>query len=134
MVTRRRRLAWCHDPIELTLPCPEDWEGGPPADLERDENGRPMERKWIAGHEVIVHYDDLPPGDMSVVDGIPATTPLRTVIDLATSVDREHFDRMVQDCLDRRMFTIQEALDRVAAPDMATHPGASILRRALPTS
>ena len=103
------------------------------AALELDENGRPMERGWVDGHEVIVHHDDLPFADITVVDGIPVTTALRTMIDLATSVDREHLDRMVQDCLDRRLFTREDAVTRLAAPDMASHPGAVVLRRALPS-
>jgi hypothetical protein len=38
----------------------------------------------------------------------------------------------VQDCLRRRLFTVEEALARLAQPDMLTRPGAKLLRQALP--
>jgi hypothetical protein len=37
----------------------------------------------------------------------------------------------VQDCLDRRLFTAEEAWARLAEQDMVRRPGAELLRRAL---
>jgi hypothetical protein len=97
--------------------------------LERfiDDNGCPAERRLIGGQEVIVHYDDIPDRDRTVVDGIPVTTALRTVIDLAVSLDRAHLERIVEDCLARQLFTIEEASARLAEPDMRERRGALLL-------
>jgi hypothetical protein len=67
-----------------------------------------------------------------VVDGIPVTTAPRTVIDLAPEVDRVMLERIVDDAMARRLFTIEEAWERLAERDMQTRPGAEILRRLLP--
>jgi hypothetical protein len=101
--------------------------------LYLDLNGNPTERRWLGGQEVIVHYVDIPEKDRTMVRGIPCTTALRTVIDIATSVDRDHLCRMIDDCLTRRLFTLEEARARLAEGDMARHPGAPLVRRALPT-
>jgi hypothetical protein len=76
--------------------------------------------------------DDIPDHDTTTVHGIPCTTALRTVIDIAPDVEPAHLERIVHDCLDRRLFTVDEARGRLAQPDMATRAGAQILRRVLP--
>jgi hypothetical protein len=101
-------------------------------DLYFDSNGVLTERLWLAGQEVIAHYDDVPECDLTVVDGIPCTTALRTVIDLAPELDSPQLDRMVRDCLDRGLFTVEEATARLAEPDMSNRRGAWMLARHLP--
>ena len=96
-----------------------------------DSNGVLTEQRWIGGQEVIVHYDDVPETDRTVRDGIPMTTPLRTVIDIAPDIDEAELHRIIGDCLRRRLFTVDEALARVARPDMVSRPGALLLLRAL---
>ncbi len=96
-----------------------------------DADGVLVERRRVGGQEVIVHYDDIPASDVTTVDGIPVTTPLRTVIDIAPDVDPDHLDQIVRDCLDRKLFTIDEARCRLAQPDMATRRGAALLRQRL---
>lgn len=81
--------------------------------------------------EVVVHYEDIPPKDITCVDGIRCTTPLRTVIDLAPEVDAPQLRRMVKDCLDRGLFTVEEALSRLAEDDMRTRPGALLVHAVL---
>lgn len=99
--------------------------------MERDSNGCPTER--VEGQEVIVHYDDIPAKDITTVDGIRCTTALRTIIDLAAEVDDDHLERMVRDALRRRLFTVEEAMARVAEDDIRRRPGAVRLRQLLPT-
>ena len=77
------------------------------------------------------HYDDIPETDITTVKGIRCTTALRTVIDIAPEVDAEHLEVIVQDCLGRHLFTVDEAWTRLAEPDMVERPGAELLRRAL---
>ena len=101
-------------------------------DTDFDRNGCFIERVEVGGKEIIVHYDDIPETDMTVVDGIPVTTALRTVIDLAPDVDRFTLERMVDDALARRLFTVEEAWARLAERDMLHRPGAENLRRLLP--
>jgi hypothetical protein len=92
-----------------------------------DANGVLTEHRWIDGQEVIVHYDDVPESDITVVDGIRCTNALRTVIDIAPDLDALHLDRVVRDCLDRDLFTVEEALARIAQPDMQGRLGATLL-------
>lgn len=96
-----------------------------------DSNGCPAERVVIGGTEVVIHYDDIPESDVTTVNGIPCTTPLRTVIDLAPQLGRDDLALMVRDCIDRGLFTADEALARVAEPVMRTRRGAPLLRQIL---
>jgi hypothetical protein len=97
-----------------------------------DGNGDPVEIVMIDGEEVIVHHtDSLPPHDITEVRGIPCTTPVRTVIDLAPEVDRDELDHMVEHFLDRGLMTVDEAWARLAEDDMADRRGAALLREVL---
>ena len=49
-----------------------------------------------------------------------------TVIDLAPEVTPSHLAEMVQDCLGRRLFTVEEAFRRIAEPDMVGRKGADL--------
>ena len=53
-----------------------------------------------------------------------ADDPLRTVIDIAPLVDGDQLEIMVQDWLERGLFTIEEAWARITEPDMLVDPGA----------
>jgi hypothetical protein len=99
-----------------------------PGSIYFDGNGVLTEHQWIDGQEVVVHYDDVPESDITLVNGIRCTTALRTVIDLAPDLDPAHLDRMVRDCLDRGLFTVDEALSRIAQPDMQGRLGAVLVR------
>lgn len=99
-----------------------------------DGNGGLTERTWIDGQEVVIHHDDVPPSDLTVVDGIPCTTALRTVIDLAPELTRPRLNEIVEDALARGLFSTGEALQRLAEPDMVGRRGAELLREVLPPS
>jgi hypothetical protein len=99
-----------------------------------DGNGLLMERIWIGDQEVIIHRDDVPESDLTTVQGIRCTTPLRTAIDVAPEVEPSHLVEMVNDCLERGLFTLETAWQRLAEPDMVDRRGAELLRRALPPS
>ena len=96
-----------------------------------DGNGLLVERRWLGGQEVIIHRDDVPDSDVTMLDGIRVTTPLRTVIDVAPDVEASHLEEMVQDCLDRGLFTVDDAAHRLAQPDMVGRRGADLLRALL---
>lgn len=98
-----------------------------------DSNGCLTERTWIGGTEVIIHRADVPESDITTLDGIRLTTPLRTVIDLASELHRKDLIHMLDSFLDRGLFTLEEARRRLAEPDMASYPGAQVLRGVLET-
>ena len=100
-------------------------------DYHVDANGCPADRVVTGGQPVIVHYDDIPESDITSVNGIPCTTPLRTVIDLAPQLGRDDLALMVRHCLDRGLFTAEDVLARVVEPDMQARRGATLLRQAL---
>ena len=93
-----------------------------------DSNGTPTERVSVNGHEMVIHYEDIPETDKTTVDGIPCTTALRTIIDIAPELDRHDFERAVSDALQRELFTVEEAHARLAQDDMRFRPGAVLLR------
>jgi hypothetical protein len=99
--------------------------------VSANADGVLTERRWFGDQEVLVHYDDIPDRDITTVQGIPCTTALRTMIDLAPDIDRVQLRRAVDECLDRSLFTLDEAWARLAEPDMATRSGAAILREVL---
>jgi hypothetical protein len=97
-----------------------------------DGNGLLTEQLWFGGQEVIVHLDDVPESDITMLHGVRCTTALRTVIDVAPDVAPDELSVMVADCLGRRLFTVDDAWRRLSQPDMAERRGAQMLRRALP--
>ncbi len=123
----------------LTCGCRFD-EDGPDEDDEIDldgerffidANGCPTERIVIGGQAVVVHYDDIPDKDVTTVRGMRCTTALRTVIDIAPDCASDELERIVADCLERSLFTVEEALARIREDDMVHRPGARLLGRLL---
>jgi hypothetical protein len=78
-----------------------------------------------------VHYDHIPESDITTVRGLRCTTPIRTVIDIAPETPAAELERTIRDCLDRGLFTVEEALARIDQPDMAARVGAHMVRSAL---
>jgi hypothetical protein len=96
-----------------------------------DAAGLPTAKTSLHGGEVVVHFGEYPSGDITTVDGLRCTTALRTCIDLATEVTPDLIRRMIADCLSRGLFSIDDAKQRLVDPDMARHPGAELVRRAI---
>ena len=78
----------------LSCGCPfdEDRLG----ELQLDSCGNPMEHVMVGAQEVIVHYVDIPEKDKAVVQGVPCTTALRTVIDVAPDVSAGELRRCLR--------------------------------------
>jgi hypothetical protein len=100
-------------------------------DVFIDSNGCLTEVVLMGDQEVVIHYDDVPAKDITEIDGIPVTTALRTVIDLAPETAPDHLRTMLDDCLTRELFTIEEARARIAEDDMRQRPGAILLAKLL---
>ncbi len=79
-----------------------------------------------------MHYEDVPASDITAVDGIRVTTPVRTLIDIAPDTDPTDLATIVRDALHRNLFTLDEAWHRLGQPDMTQRRGAELLRRVLP--
>jgi hypothetical protein len=117
-----------HDPYDLGFGLdPDDYV----TDYWMDGNGVPTERRMVGGRPVIVHYDDLPDKDVTVLHGVRCTTALRTVIDLAGDTPPDRIRSMVRDALERRLFTADEAYRRLDEPDLRARRGAIVLRETL---
>ena len=128
----RRQMMTCGCRFDEDGPDEDDLEPADP--LHVDEDGNLVEVRVIGGQEFLVRYvDELPEKDRSVVDGIPCTTALRTVIDLAAdpAIDEAGLDRIVNQFLDRGLFTVAEARARIAEPDMCRRRGAALVGGAL---
>lgn len=93
------------------------------ADYFIDENGCLGEVRDLGGTQLVIHYDDIPDSDKTIVDGLPVTTPLRTAIDLAIQVGEDDLERLVRECLERRLFTRAEAWERISQPDIRDRVG-----------
>jgi hypothetical protein len=122
-----QRCALCGGQM-MSCGCRFDEDGPDIDDLELNSNGDPVDVVDVGGHEVVMHDADLPAEDLTVVNGIPCTTALRTVIDIAPDVELPELEQIFRDCLDRRLFTVEQALIRLSAHDMRTRPGAVRLR------
>jgi hypothetical protein len=103
-----------------------------PPELGMDRYGNITEHGTVGGLELVVHYGgDYPETDITTVDGVRCTTPIRTFIDVAPEMDPDDLRESVMDAIERGLFTQAEAWERVACSDMTTHVGAELLRRTL---
>ncbi len=113
----------------------DEWEDDWEVSLEPlgvDGNGLLMERTTMGDQEVIIRRDDVPETDITVVRGVRCTTALRTVIDCAPDMTQLDLLDTLYDCLERNLFTVAEAWERIDEPDMTGRRGAEMLRRLLP--
>ncbi len=94
--------------------------------LGQSPNGSDVELHRFEHYDVVMHFEDLPESDLGLVDGVRCTSVIRTLIDCAPEMTPIEFDRCVQNALDRQLFRLAEAWERVAQPDMDSHPGARI--------
>lgn len=96
-----------------------------------DENGCVTEVVKVGRQRVHVTYDDIPESDITTIRGVRCTAPLRTVIDLGAELTSEDLERVIDDCLHRSLFTLEEAAERLAQPDISSRRGARIVKAAL---
>lgn len=97
-----------------------------------DAAGNPTERLMLGDQAIILHHGDVPESDCTVFKGIPCTTALRTLIDCAPDMTQVQLQDTLHDFLERELFTVPQAWQRICEPDMAKHPGAALLGKVLP--
>lgn len=73
-----------------------------------DANGCLTERVTFGSETIVLHHDDIPESDITLVGGVPCTTAIRTVIDIAAELRPAELETVMNDCLDRGLFTIDE--------------------------
>jgi uncharacterized protein DUF559 len=78
---------------------------------------------------IVLHRRLLAESDVAQRKGIPVTTPICTLIDLATRLDREQLEAAINEA-DKRELTDPEAL-RAALGEVSRRPGVGVLRRLL---
>ena len=79
----------------------------------------------------IVHRNALTAVDVTVVDGIPVTTPARTLIDLASVVPLETLEEALDDALRRRIVSVARLRWRLSELARPGRPGVAAMRRLL---
>ncbi|HMQ25391.1 MAG TPA: hypothetical protein PKA98_05345 [Acidimicrobiales bacterium] len=112
----------------LSLPGDPDF---PSEAFSVGRDGDLVEQRWLGDEPYYLHHVDLPRSDVTVHRGIPVTTPIRTVIDIACDTEPDQLDAVIGDCLGRGLFTVEEAWHRLGQPDMARRHGAELVREAL---
>ena len=116
------------DVAEIVPRSPATWSTGP---LGVDRDGYLVEQGVFGGVEAIIRYGDVPESDITIVDGIRVTTPVRTLIDIAPTTEPERFLDIVADAIERGLFSPEQAWLRLAQPDMEHRIGAHLLRMTL---
>jgi very-short-patch-repair endonuclease len=81
-------------------------------------------RPGLRIHEVA----DLCPGDLGRVEGIPVTSPTRTLLDLAGTVGPAELEHVVERALTRRLTTLDRLYRRVQRVAEGGRPGIRALR------
>jgi hypothetical protein len=104
-----------------------DFELTKPPDDDHPEGSIDI-RPFLDDDRIVIYYRALPEKDLTEINGIPCTTALRTIIDIAPDYPPENVARMVTDALRRNLFTVAEALERTAEPDLADDYGARLVR------
>jgi very-short-patch-repair endonuclease len=78
---------------------------------------------------IVIHRRMLAPGDVIRRYGIPVTTPIATIIDLATCLDRDRLEGAINEA-DKRDLVHPDELRR-ALDESPSRPGVGVLRRTL---
>lgn len=99
----------------------------PDGEYGMDANGRLTQLTQVGDVPVLIHYDDIPESDIQTHHGLRVTTPLRTTIDLAAELPVDQLEELLDFFLDKGSFTTDQALQRIAQPDMRTRRGAHVL-------
>jgi very-short-patch-repair endonuclease len=77
---------------------------------------------------VVHRSDSLQPRDVCYLNGLPATTPARALLDLASGLDRRDLEWAIDEAVQQRIVTVRALLD--TARRATGHHGAGRLRQA----
>lgn len=82
--------------------------------------------------EIIVHRTiDLPGADITRVQGIPVTSPARTLIDLGAVVSTDVVEEALDDALRRNLVTLRRLSWKLRDPATSKRPGSAAIRSIL---
>ncbi len=83
---------------------------------------------------VVVHEStDLDAGQIVEIDGLPVTTPSRTIFDLAKRLGHHRLQRVIDDAIVRRLTSVEDLQDLLASIGRRGRPGTANMRRLLAT-
>jgi very-short-patch-repair endonuclease len=71
--------------------------------------------------------DSLPPSDLTVVDGIRATRPARTIIELATTMPRDRFEDVLDGAIVGKLVTMDRLEKRARELGAPNRPGCAVV-------
>jgi very-short-patch-repair endonuclease/predicted transcriptional regulator of viral defense system len=103
-----RLVGFAQSPVELTVP-------------------KTRQRQRLG----VVHRGLLLPRDVTVVDAIPVTTPVRTLLDIAATAAPERVEEALDDALRRRIVTIPQLRRRLRDIARQGRPGVTAIRSML---
>jgi hypothetical protein len=78
-------------------------------------------------HVGVQFSSDLPDSDIALVDGIPATRPARTVIELATTTPSERFEDVLDGAIVGKLVTMDRLEKRARELRAPNRPGCAIV-------
>lgn len=76
----------------------------------------------------IIHHNALTPAEITVLDGIPVTTPTRTLLDVASVAHRDRVEEALDDALRRRLVTLPRLRWSLAEWERSRRAGVAVLR------
>jgi len=91
----------------------------------------PKNRNRSRSDRVVIHWssDLIPEEDLTTIDGIPVTTPARTLLDLATVEPEVLIERCLDDALRRRLVSLRFLKRWLDDPRRQRHRGLPMLKR-----
>jgi very-short-patch-repair endonuclease len=100
----------------------------PGVDLPPPELTVPRDRRRNHACDVIVHWSPLPVADVTAVDGIPVTTPARTLIDIASVVPADVVEEALDDALRRSLVSVPRLRWRIQELGARGRQGIGVIR------
>ncbi len=90
----------------------------------------PRNRKRKRLNQIIIHWleEPIPPDDITTMDGIPVTTPARTLLDLLTVEPESVVERALDDAVRRRLVTLRFLDSWLQDPRRKRHRGWRAMR------
>lgn len=73
------------------------------------------------GLTIRIHYADLHPEDVTTIDGIPVTTPARTLLDLASTAEQSELEQAFATAFEKHLVSASELVEVMVR--YPRHPG-----------
>jgi hypothetical protein len=81
--------------------------------------------------EVVIRQADIPERDILTVRGVPCTRPPRVLLEIASELEPDQLDDVLEDWLARKLLTVPEVRARAAEEDLRDREGTRLVLEAL---